>query len=190
MKSEAWLGFALGQVEDEVVGVADVAAGDGGIVVDDFAAGGEEVALGLFEVFDEEFEDGAQGWGFFEVEPEGGGVEADEVGSAEEDGEAEVALVEAGGGAEVGDLKDDLGGSGHGSVSGGDGRTVDVGVSGRQRFWWNCDGESAKCRDLVHTRSRRSATGRIGYKDCGTDALIFPVAAVTGFSNNTLESRF
>jgi hypothetical protein len=28
-----------------------------------------------------------------------------------------VALVEAGGGAEVGDLKDDLGGSGHGRVS-------------------------------------------------------------------------
>jgi hypothetical protein len=84
------------------------------------AAGGYEVALGLGEVVGEEFEDGAEGWGFLEVEAEGGGVEADEVGLAEEDAEAEVALVEAGGGAEVSDLKDDLGGCGHGG-------TVDAG---------------------------------------------------------------
>src|ERR1700727_3923309 len=89
--------------------------------------------VGMGRIFGEEFEDGAEGWGFFEVEAEGGGVEADEVGTAEEDGEAEVALVEAGGGAEVGDLQDDLGGSGHGRVSGGEGRTGEVGVSGRQR---------------------------------------------------------
>ena len=133
------------------------------------------------EVFGEEFEDGAEGWSFFEVEAEGGGVEADEVGSAEEDGEAEVALVEAGGGAEVGDLKDDLGGSGHGRGSVGDGRTLDAGVSGRQRFSWNCDAGRANCRNLVHTRSRRSATGLIGYRDCGTDAMIFPVAEVNKF---------
>jgi hypothetical protein len=34
---------------------------------------------------------------------------------------------------------------------------------------------------LVHTRSRRSAIGPIGYWDCGTDAMIFPVAAVNKF---------
>ena len=183
------LRLALGEVEDEVLGVADVAAGEGGVVVDDFAAGGYEVALGLGEVFGEEFEYGAEGWSFFEVEAEGGGVEADEVRAAKEDFEAEVALVEAGGGAEVGDLKNDFGRSGHGRVSQEGWENCRWGGIGKAtvlvELWWG----SAKCRNLVHTRSRRSAIGLIGYTDRGTDALIFPVATVKGFSNNTLETR-
>jgi hypothetical protein len=34
---------------------------------------------------------------------------------------------------------------------------------------------------LVHTGSRRSATGRIGYKDRGTDAMIFPMQRYNKF---------
>jgi hypothetical protein len=117
----------------------------------------------LGEVVGEEFEDGAEGWSFLEVEAEGGGVEADEVGASKKDFEPEVLLVEAGGGAEVRDLEDDLGGSGHWTCL--------------LKVWENCRGGGigkatvlvelvrgrAKCRDLVHTRSRRSAIGRIGY---------------------------
>ncbi len=48
------------------------------------------------------------------------------LGLAEEDGEAEVVLVEVGGCWEVGDLEDHFVGGGHGSASEGDGETVDA----------------------------------------------------------------
>ena len=35
--------------------------------------------------------------------------------------------------------------------------------------------------NLVHTESRRSAIGRIGYNDRGADAMIFPVQRYNKF---------